>query len=177
MKKSFFRKGEFDKDKLYIYFSLNALVILLLIVTSIFNINGRIVVYVLLVILMLLLILCIYLLVEFVILIPNTTACLTNICIGSGLLLSLILATYANLYLQVYQLKGDKAFAFTGKHLSGDDFLYYSITTFTTTGYGDITSIGLISNALAASEMLVGMISNTILMAVLTSRLLKTLKN
>lgn len=177
MKKSFFRKGEFDKDKLYTYFALNALVILLLIVTSVFNIKGRVVVYVLLVILMLLLIFCVYLLIEFVILIPNTKACLTNICIGSGLLLSLILATYANLYLQVYQLKGDKAFAFTGKHLSGDDFLYYSITTFTTTGYGDITSIGLISNALAASEMLVGMISNTILMAVLTAKLLKSLKN
>ena len=177
MKKNLFHKGEFDKGKLYKYFSLNVLVILLLIVSSIFNMKGRVVIYVLLVILILLLIFCIYLLIEFVILIPNTTARLTNICIGSGLLLSLILTTYANLYLQIYQLRGDKAFAFTGKHLSGDDFLYYSITTFTTTGFGDITSIGLISNALAASEMLMGMISNTILMAILTSKLLKDLKN
>lgn len=177
MKKSLFSKGEFNTNKLYKYFALNVLVILLLIVSAILNIKENAVLYVLLVSFILLLILCIYLLVEFVILIPNTMACLTNICIGSGLLLSLILTTYANLYLQVYQLKGDKAFAFTGKHLSGDDFLYYSITTFTTTGYGDITSIGLISNALAASEMLVGMVSNTILMAVLTAKLLKTLKN
>lgn len=177
MKKNLFPKGEFNKNKLYKYFALNVLVILLLVVISIYNIKEGVVVYVLLASFILLLILCIYLLIEFVILIPNTPARVTNICIGSGLLLSLILTTYANLYLQVYQLKGDKAFAFTGKHLSGDDFLYYSITTFTTTGYGDITSIGLTSNALAASEMLVGMISNTILMAVLTSRLLKSLKN
>jgi len=177
MKKNLFSKGEFNTNKLYKYFALNVLVILLLMVSAILNIKENAVLYVLLASFILLLILCIYLLVEFVILIPNTTACLKNICIGSGLLLSLILTTYANLYLQVYQLKGDKAFAFTGKHLSGDDFLYYSITTFTTTGYGDITSIGLISNALAASEMLVGMVSNTILMAVLTSKLLKALKN
>lgn len=177
MKKNLFHKGEFDKGKLYKYFFLDALVILLLIISSVFNIKESVVLYVLLITFILLLILCVYLLVEFIILIPNTTACLANICIGSGLLLTLILTTYANLYFQVYQLKGDKAFVFTGKHLSGDDFLYYSITTFTTTGYGDITSIGLTSNALAASEMLIGMVSNTILMAVLTARLLKTLKN
>lgn len=177
MKKNLFHKGEFDKGKLHKYFFLDALVILLLIISSIFNIKESVVLYVLLITFILLLILCVYLLAEFIILIPNTTACLANICIGSGLLLTLILTTYANLYLQVYQLKGDKAFVFTGKHLSGDDFLYYSITTFTTTGYGDITSIGLTSNALAASEMLVGMVSNTIWMAVLTARLLKTLKN
>lgn len=177
MKKKLFLKGEFNKDKLYKYLILNVLGMFLLIISSLFNIKEGFGFYVLLVTLILLLTICIYLLIEFIILIPNTRACLKNICIGSGLLLSLILITYANLYLQIYQIKGDKAFIFKGRHLSGNDFLYYSITTFTTTGYGDITSIGVISNVLAASEMLVGMISNTIFMAILTAKLLKNLKN
>jgi voltage-gated potassium channel len=132
-------------------------------------------IYLLCFILFLALIICIYLLIEFIIVIPTTDERLINICVGSGLLLSLILLTYSNLYYLIYLIKDKKAFSFSGDHLSGNDFLYYSITTFTTTGYGDITSIGVISNAIAASEMLIGMISNTILMAIITAKLIKNL--
>lgn len=174
MKKQFLRR-EFNKDKLYSYLILNVIVVILLLVNSFLHFKQDVWIYVLCVVLLLLLIICFYLLVEFIILIPKTDACLSNICVGSGLLLSLILFTYSNLYFLIYLLKGKKAFSFSGDHLSGNDFLYYSITTFTTTGYGDITSIGLISNAIAASEMLIGMLSNTILMAILTSKLIKNL--
>ncbi|UAL50236.1 hypothetical protein K8L98_13220 [Metabacillus dongyingensis] len=54
--------------------------------------------------------------------------------------------------------------------------MYYSITTFTTTGFGDITSIGVISNMIAASEMLIGFIISTLFMAIITSKLIKNLK-
>ncbi|WP_420812928.1 ion channel [Peribacillus acanthi] len=92
-------------------------------------------------------------------------------------MLSLFLITYANLYFQVYKLYGKKAFTFSGNKLSGNDFIYYSITSFTTTGFGDITSIGAITNILAASEMILGMITNTIFMAILTSKLITKLNN
>jgi voltage-gated potassium channel len=175
MKKNIFLKKEFNKERLFLYFGLNVLVILYLIASSVFHFKEGIGVYVSLVTLTILLLGCIYLLFEFIILIPTTTANLKNICIGSSLLLSLILFTYANLFLQVYWIRGKSAYSFSGKHLSGNDFLYYSITTFTTTGYGDITSISIISNALAASEMLLGMVSNTIFMAIITSKLIKGL--
>lgn len=177
MLSKFSSNREFNKKKLYVYFFLTILVSFLFMVNSFLNIEKKVLNYCILAVLILMLFICIFLLIEFIRLIPKTTSSLTNICIGSGLLLCLFLITYANLYFQVYRLKGENAFNFTGDRLSGNDFLYFSITTFTTTGYGDITSIGLISNVLAASEMLIGMISNTILMAIITSKLIKKLGN
>ncbi|TYR80633.1 two pore domain potassium channel family protein [Priestia megaterium] len=177
MKQTFFHIREFNKKKLYMYFFLNMLVVALLIFTSTFKIKEGIGFTVLVGALVFLLLICMYLLIEFIILIPTSPASIKNICIGSILLLTLILMTYASLYLHVYRAKGKKAFVFTGESLSVNDFLYYSITTFTTTGYGDITSIGIISNILAASEMLMGFITSTILMAILTAKLIKKLGN
>jgi voltage-gated potassium channel len=176
MKGEFFQKGEFKKRKLYLYLILNLLVILLLIVSSKFHIKGGFWGYFSLGILLLILLFSTYLLIEFIIFIPATNAKLSSICIGSGLLLSLIIFTYANLYHLIYLIQGHRAFKFTGKHLDGDDFAYYSITTFTTTGFGDITSIGFISNILAGTEMLLGMLANTVLMAIITAKLIKNLK-
>ncbi|MFC0271399.1 ion channel [Metabacillus herbersteinensis] len=174
MQKRFLMR-EFNKEKLYIYLFLNFMVAGLLIANSFLGSNREFWIYILCVLLLLVFIICLYLLIEFIILIPTTDARLINICLGSSLLLSLILLTYSNLYYLIYLIKGKKAFSFSGDHLSGNDFLYYSITTFTTTGYGDITSIGIFSNSIAASEMLIGMISNTILMAIITSKLIKNL--
>ncbi|WP_180955623.1 MULTISPECIES: potassium channel family protein [Bacillus] len=170
-------KKEFNKNKLFTYFMFNVLVILLLIANTIYKIKEKTGNYLLIAILILLLAICLYLLIDFIVVIPNSQSSLKVIFIGSALLLSLIIITYANLYFLVYTIKGHKAFSFTGKNLSGGDFLYYSITTFTTTGYGDITSIGILSNALAASEMLVGVITDAIFMAILTAKLIKKLNN
>jgi voltage-gated potassium channel len=174
--KLLFQKGEFKKRKLYIYLILNLLVISLLIISSKFHIKEGFWGYFLFGILLLILLFCIYLLIEFIIFIPTTNAKLSNICIGSSLLLSLIILTYANLFHLIYLMQGHRAFKFTGKHLDGNDFVYYSITTFTTTGFGDITSIGLMSNILAGAEMLLGMLANTVFMAIITAKLIKNLK-
>lgn len=167
-------KREFNKNKLIIYSILNMILITLLIIGANVNIQQGIWGDFVFALLLLMLIVCLYLLFEFITSIPNTSARLASICVGSGLLLCLIIMSYANMYLQIHQLNGDNSF--TGKNLTWDDFLYYSITTFTTTGYGDISSIGKLSNFVAASEMLVGFFSNTILMAILTAKLIQKLK-
>ncbi|WP_191565610.1 ion channel [Metabacillus idriensis] len=168
-----FGKREFNKKKLFIYVALNLVMIALLLAETFLHMN---IPAFFLFILFVLLSVCIYLLFEFIISIPKTEESLQSIFTGSGLLISLIITTYANLYLQVYRMKGEKAFKFSGEELSGNDFMYYSITTFTTTGFGDITSIGMLSNMIAASEMLTGFIISTLFMALLTSKLVKNLK-
>lgn len=160
----------FIKKKLVFYTFLNFGLVTLLFDEGMIKKEGHNVVFSFLFVL----ILCTYLFIDFIRKIPRNNARLSHLLIGTGLLISLIILSYSNLYLQTYRIYGSKAF--TGKTLSSGDFLYYSITTFTTTGYGDITSVGTISNALAASEMLFGGIINTILIAVLTSILLNRLK-
>ncbi|PLS15965.1 hypothetical protein CVD28_19695 [Bacillus sp. M6-12] len=177
MKTKIFPGRDFAKTRLSLYAILNIAMIGLLIINSVFTLKKGIGLYALLSVLILILVSCVLLLIEFIIYIPQTKANLKKISAGAGMLLLLILLTYANLYYLIYRLKGEKAFSFTGKNLSGDDFLYYSITSFTTTGYGDITSIGVFSNAIAASEMLIGMVTNSILMAVITAKLFKKLQN
>jgi voltage-gated potassium channel len=162
------------RKKLIVYAFFNVLLVILLFVDgSLMKMKGDWE-YVSLAGLLLLFVICIYLLINFIKKIPRSSARLSYIIMGTGLLIGLILLSYANLYQQIYRIYGTKAF--TGKSLASNDFLYFSITTFTTTGYGDITSVGFISNAVSASEMLFGCIINTILMAVLTSILLKRLK-
>lgn len=158
------------KRKLIAYSFLNICLVILLFNEGMVKKEG----YGILVFFLCVLIVCSYLFIDFIRKIPRNNARLSYLLIGTGLLISLIILSYSNLYLQTHRIYGSKAF--TGKTLSSGDFLYYSITTFTTTGYGDITSVGTISNALAASEMLFGSIINTILIAVLTSILLNRLK-
>ncbi|MGG4489188.1 ion channel [Metabacillus idriensis] len=167
-------KREFNKKKLYTYLALNIFMISLLLAETFLPLD--IPHNILFAALFVMLLICLYFLFEFIISIPKTEESLQSIFTGSGLLLTLIITTYANLYIQIYRIKGEKSFKFSGKELSGDDFLYYSITTFTTTGFGDITSIGVVSNMIAASEMLIGFIISTLFMAIITSKLIKNLK-
>jgi|GEM_PF-6507721 len=112
----------------------------------------------------------IYFVAVFIVSIPAAGTTLRPIAAGLALLIAHVLLAYAAIYLMLYQVYGSRAF--TGETLTAADFLYYSITTFTTTGYGDITSIHALSNAAAASEMLVGFLTSTVLMAVMVGKLL-----
>ena len=51
--------------------------------------------------------------------------------------------------------------------LSAMDSVYFSITTFTTTGYGDIYPIANSAKMFVASEMIFGYIFSTFIMAIL----------
>ncbi|MCM3726975.1 potassium channel family protein [Neobacillus cucumis] len=104
--------------------------------------------------------------------IPRSTEHLVIIFFCIGLLIFCIILSYANFYHLIYELRGK--LAFRGSSLHANDFIYYSITTFTTTGYGDITSVGLISNMIAASEMLMGYTISTVIMGVIATKVYQT---
>ncbi|WP_409294064.1 potassium channel family protein [Peribacillus sp. SCS-26] len=167
-------KKEFTRKSLVLYLALNMLLTALLVVSSVFLRDKEEWNYVMLISLLFLLVYGMYLLYRFTTLIPAAKISLSRLCLGCGLLLGMIMLVYANLYLQVYELRDGRAF--TGRSLNGDDFLYFSITTFTTTGYGDITAVGPISKAVAASEMLLGFVSNAIFMTILAAKLVTKLK-
>jgi voltage-gated potassium channel len=112
---------------------------------------------------------CIYLLYKFLVDIPGSLDSILKLLSCSLLMLSIVLLTYSNLYLSIYKQYGHSAFS--GPNLTADDFIYYSVTTFTTTGYGDITSTCSLSYAAAASEMLLGFLSSTIFMAILAAKI------
>jgi voltage-gated potassium channel len=63
--------------------------------------------------------------------------------------------------------------AHTSKQLlhHGYEFLYYSVTTFTGTGYGDVTPVSAIAKEFASCEMLAGWIISTLMMALLGSKI------
>ncbi|WP_409292710.1 potassium channel family protein [Peribacillus sp. SCS-37] len=166
-------KKEFTKKNLVLYLVLNIFLAALLVVNPVFLRDKEEWNYVMLTFLLFLLVYGIYLLYRFIALIPAAKFSLARLCFGCVLLLGMIILVYANLYLQVYMRDGR---AFTGRSLNGDDFLYFSITTFTTTGYGDITAVGPISKAFAASEMLLGFVSNAIFMTILAAKLVTRLK-
>lgn len=117
----------------------------------------------------------IYFIVQFIVNIPNSIASIARLSLASILLIGVVILSYANIYSQIYELYGTKAFK--GSSLSTGDFLYYSITTFTTTGFGDITTISAASNGFAASEMLVGSLLNSVLIAVIAWKLLQSKKD
>ncbi|HEY0827914.1 MAG TPA: potassium channel family protein [Bacilli bacterium] len=117
----------------------------------------------------------IYFILEFIVNIPNSHASIARLALASVLLIGVIILSYANIYSQIYELYGTDAFK--SGSLSAGDFLYYSITTFTATGYGDITSISAVSNGFAASEMLIGFLLNSILIAVVAWKLLQSKKD
>ncbi|SFU30071.1 potassium channel family protein [Alicyclobacillus macrosporangiidus] len=62
---------------------------------------------------------------------------------------------------------------FAGPHRFGHgyEFLYYSVTTFTGTGYGDVTPASAMAKEFASTEMLVGWIMSTLMMALLGSKI------
>lgn len=81
-------------------------------------------------------------------------------------LLSIILVIgYADLY---FKLSRNYSNIFKDNMiLSAIDSVYFSITTFTTTGYGDIYPISNIAKMFVASEMILGYILSAFIMAIL----------
>jgi voltage-gated potassium channel len=60
--------------------------------------------------------------------------------------------------------------------LGSIDALYYSITTFTTTGYGDIIPMSNVARMIASSEMIFGFLTSTFVMSILVSSFLRLKK-
>jgi len=89
------------------------------------------------------------------------------------ILLSIILIMgYADFY---FKLSRNYSNVFTdNKILSVVDSVYFSVTTFTTTGYGDIYPISNSSKMIVASEMIVGYIVSMFAMAMLVIKFIAT---
>lgn len=88
--------------------------------------------------------------------------------LGAIVVYLLISFVFALLYHSVYLLKGEVAF----KGLSSADrkeFMYFSLTTLTTVGYGDITPAVPSNRSLANLEALIGQLYPAILIARLVS--------
>ena len=125
--------------------------------------------YILLVLVLILFSLTIWLLFQLLMQIPKSAKTLRMIVFCISQLILCVIFSYANFYHLLYELRGKVAFQ--GSSLKANDFIYYSVTTFTTTGYGDITSIGPISNMVAASEMLMGYTISTVIMGVIATKI------
>ena len=95
-----FSKYDFTKKKLFLYLILNALMISLLVIESMFEITASSIIMITLITAVLAV--CFYFLFEFIVAVPKTEERLQSIFIGSGLLLMLIVTSYANLYFQIY---------------------------------------------------------------------------
>ncbi|AFC31527.1 hypothetical protein PM3016_4789 [Paenibacillus mucilaginosus 3016] len=95
----------------------------------------------------------------------NSNAGLPLIFTASGILLFIVILGYAILFHQVYRIYGSASFS--GETLTEGDFLYFSVMTFTSTGYGDISPHGALANAVAAAEMLYGFFISSLFMATL----------
>jgi len=131
--------------------------------------------YILFVLVLILFSLSIWLLFQLLMQIPKSTKPLRTIFFCISLLILSVIFAYANFYHLLYELRGKVAFQ--GSSLKANDFIYYSITTFTTTGYGDITSIGPITNMIAASEMLMGYTISTVIMGVIATKIYQSNSN
>jgi hypothetical protein len=94
--------------------------------------------------------------------------------IQGGILVYLLISlVFALLYQSVYQLQGDASF----KGLSLADrkeFMYFSLVTLTTVGYGDITPAIVITRSLANFEALIGQLYPAILIAGIVTRVLES---
>jgi hypothetical protein len=89
------------------------------------------------------------------------------------LLISLV---FALLYQSVYLLQGDASF----KGLSLADrkeFMYFSLVTLTTVGYGDITPAVVIARSLSNFESLIGQLYPAILIAGIVTKVLEAKTN
>ncbi|GIM29315.1 hypothetical protein CPJCM30710_19810 [Clostridium polyendosporum] len=81
-----------------------------------------------------------------------------------------IVTSYANLYGIFNNL-------FSKDALTLVDTMYYSITTITTTGYGDIYPTCSITKFIAASEMLIGYFYGAIVIAIIVSKFIEIANN
>ena len=88
------------------------------------------------------------------------------------LLISLV---FAMLYQSVYLLEGETAFK--GLSLSDrKEFMYFSLVTLTTVGYGDITPAIVITRSMANFEALIGQLYPAILIAGIVTKVLESSK-
>lgn len=178
MKWKFLSKTEFTTRKIVIYAALNVVLVLVLFLDSIPYFNqflstaGR---WCFITIASLVICASLYLILEFAISIPDSKADFVRITGSSILVIFAIILAYANMYHQLYRIF--KTAAFSGETLTAGDFIFFSITTFTTTGYGDISPINPVANGATASEMLFGFFSNSIFMAILVWKLAERRKN
>lgn len=95
---------------------------------------------------------------------------------GAVVVYLLIGLIFASLYHSIYMLNGEAAF----KGLSSSDrkeFMYFSLTTLTTVGYGDISAAIASGRSLSNLEALVGQLYPAILIARLVSMEFESSKN
>lgn len=75
---------------------------------------------------------------------------------------------FGMLYYEIYLDQGSTAFAFDSEKTPGyPTFLYYSIVTFTTIGYGDITPLIPAARFVVGFEAMLGAIINVVFIAIL----------
>jgi hypothetical protein len=87
---------------------------------------------------------------------------------GAIVVYLLVSFIFAMLYHSIYLIEGDSAFK--GLSSSGrKEFMYFSLTTLTTVGYGDISPALPFSRSLANMEALIGQLYPAILIARLVS--------
>lgn len=57
--------------------------------------------------------------------------------------------------------------------VSGADFVYFSVTTATTAGYGDFVPVSPPAKLLAATEMIIGVLFTSLIMSILVAKFLE----
>jgi hypothetical protein len=86
------------------------------------------------------------------------------------LLISLV---FALLYQSVYQLQGEASFKGLGV-ADRKEFMYFSLVTLTTVGYGDITPAVVIARSLSNFESLIGQLYPAILIAGIVTKVMES---
>ena len=87
---------------------------------------------------------------------------------GAVLVYLLIALIFASLYHSIYLINGEEAFKGLGS-ADRKEFMYFSLTTLTTVGYGDISAAIASGRSLANLEGLIGQLYPAILIARLVS--------
>lgn len=80
---------------------------------------------------------------------------------------ALCLMAGISMYAMFYSALSQNPHSFSVQPLTGVNAIYFSVVTFTTTGYGDITPLSTLPRIIASSEMLSGWLASAILMALL----------
>ncbi len=86
-----------------------------------------------------------------------------------GLCLYLLIGTFFGYLFGVIEVVGDQPFFTSVEHGTSNDFLYYSLATLTTTGYGDFTAATEVGRAMSVTEALIGQMYLVTVLAVIVS--------